>query len=331
MLIRNFLALVLFCVAAALMALLHFAPLVLAATLARLALVLPRLEPAPGVVGYIRGVRLIELEPFVSVPATGKATATWEKIASSTVDRVILQLGGTALTKAMLTGIKLYVDQTLVFDDTGSRTDSRMQYRGIAANAAFLSLDFNELRARTIPQFHIGAIDMRALNAKRITAEVDITGATAPTLTPYAMVSPSPQSDAPRYNDSIAKVLSKTFDFSAAGEFPLPITYRRHPNSYLKRMHLFSAIVTALRVRKTYPDGVSDEIFKAGDALNDFIQGEFENVPQASVFTWDAVWNGDIGRALPLGNALAIEWFVTVSGAGSVPVVSELIDPLQNN
>lgn len=284
-----------------------------------------------GQLGYVRGVRLVELEGFDNVVATGKATAKWEKIAKSTVDRVIFQLGGGALTKAMLTGIKLYVDETLIFDSTGSRTDSRMQYRGITANAAFLTLDFNEIRAKTIGGMHAGAIDMTALGASRITAEVDITGATTPTLTPYAMVSPSPQSNNAAYNGSIAKVLNKTFNFAAAGEFPLPLTYKRNKDSYLKRLHLFGSTVTALRVRKTYPDSVTDEIFKSADALNDYLQTEYQQVPQANIFHFDAIIDRDLGRALPLGDALQIEWFVTVSGAGNVTAESELLDPLTNN
>jgi len=38
-----------------------------------------------------------------------------------------------------------------------------------------------------------------------------------------------------------------------------------------------------------------------------------------------------VREALPLGDAVGMEWYVTVSGAGNVIVVPEILDPLENN
>jgi hypothetical protein len=82
----------------------------------------------------------------------------------------------------------------VVFDTTGARTDTRMQYRGITANASFLTIDFSEIRAKTENGQSIGAIDTTA-GVSSLKLEVQITGATAPTLAGWAEVSP-PQLDA---------------------------------------------------------------------------------------------------------------------------------------
>src|SRR3990170_1402503 len=99
---------------------------------------------------------LKKLTPFDNVVATGVATLdVLTNIGGKVLNRIILTLGGGALTKAMLTAIQLRASDAdkggkLIFDSTGARTDSRMQYRGIAANAAFLTLDFNEIRSKSV-------------------------------------------------------------------------------------------------------------------------------------------------------------------------------------
>jgi hypothetical protein len=41
--------------------------------------------------------------------------------------------------------------------------------------------------------------------------------------------------------------------------------------------------------------------------------------------------DGDVRESLPLADALGMEWYITVSGAGNVVVITELLDPLSNN
>jgi hypothetical protein len=280
--------------------------------------------------GYI----LVDLEPFENVVATGVATVTWGKLVGRTVDRVILQLGGGALTKAMLTSIRILANEKVIFDDTGARTDDRQEYRGLTAAAAFLTLDFNEIRAHNDMNKVAGALDTIASGIKKLTAEVTITGATTPTLTAQAMVHASPQSADQNFNRLIAKVLQKTRNYGAAGEFPFELGYMRHPLSLLKRVHFFGSTVTAVRIKVTTRingSQVTDEIFKATDAQNDQIQIEYQRVPQANVYHVDFMVDGDVRESLKLGEVESLECYVTVSGAGNVTAVSELLDPLENN
>ena len=277
--------------------------------------------------GYIT----IDLESFENVVATGVASARWDKVLGRVVDRVILTLGGGALTKAMLTNIRILANEKVIFEDTGSRTDDRNEYRGITSAAGFLTLDFNEIRAHSDMNKVAGALDCPQSGIRKLSAEVTITGATTPTLTAQAMLHESPASGDPRFNRLIAKVLNKTWNFGAAGEFPFPLALQRHPLTLVKRVHLFGSTITAARVKKTGTNNVTDEIFKGTDAQNDFIQTEYGRVPQANVYTIDFMPDGDVRECLPLADALGMEWYVTVSGAGNVIVVPELLDPLENN
>jgi hypothetical protein len=201
-----------------------------------------------------------------------------------------------------------------------------MVYRGITAAATFLSLDFSEIRSKQVADQRAGSIDTVSSQIKQLSLEVDILGATAPTLAANAMVSKSPQSGDPLFNLLIAKVLNKTVNPGAAGEFLLNMDFSRRQNSFLKRLHLFGATVTDARVKK---NGL--EIFKASDAQNDQIQIEFQRTPQANQFTIDYCVDGDIKSALPLADAQTLEWYYTASGAGNVIAVAELLDPLTNN
>lgn len=289
---------------------------------------------ALGPVARQAGYLLVDLEPFENVVANGTATVNWQKLVGRTVHRVMLQLGGTALTKAMLTDIRLLANEKEFFRSTGSRTDDRMEYRGITAAATFLTLDFNEIRAHNDMNKVAGALDTLAAGIKKLSAEITITGATAPTLAAQALVGSSPQSDDKAFNRLMAKVINKTRNYGAAGEFPFELGYMRHALSLLKRVHFFGSTVTAVRLKTTIRVNgrqITDEIFKATDAQNDQLQIEYQRVPQANVYHLDFMLDGDVKEALALGEVEAMECYVTVSGAGNVTAESELLDPLENN
>lgn len=267
-------------------------------------------------------MQLIRCNPFLNVVATGMASVDFSSLFGYTIKRVILNLGGTTFTKAMLTGIRLKANSKTIFDDTGTRTDNRMQYRGLAANAAYLSLDFTEPRARTIVGQLVGALDTTA-GITSLVGEFDIAGATAPTLQAWAEVT-GPQTGPER--GLIAKVMNLTQNFAAAGEFPFNLPYGRLAGTLIKRIHYFGSTVTGARVKK---NGV--EVHNTVDGINDFCQGEYQRTPQTNVYTIDFVADGNQSNVLNAANAQTMEYYVTVSGAGNVVAVVEMLDPLANN
>lgn len=276
--------------------------------------------PLLGALGYM----VIDVPPFSNVVASSKATVKLDNLIGYTVDRIILQLGG-GNTKANLSNIRLLANEKPIFEDTGSRTDSRMQYRGLTASATFLTLDFSEIRARTIIGQRVGSIDTVSSKITKLTLEIDLGAGVAPTMTAFAMVSAAPQAD-PNYNRLIAKVVNRTFNPGGAGEFLFDFNYQRVPGSFVKRVHLSGATATDARVKK---NGI--EIYKASDARADYFQTEFQRTPQAAFQHLDFIVDGNLSDALPMANAQSMEWYVTASGAGNIVMVAELLDLLENN
>ena len=271
---------------------------------------------------------LIKLLPFQNVTAAGLATLDMRNLLGFTVNRLVLQLGGTAMTKADFTNIKIKANAKVIFDDSGSNIDARMQYRGIAANASFLTMDFDEIKAKSIVGQQLGAIDTTA-GISQLTGEFTIAGATAPTIEGWAQVSaPQVQANGASLPERglIAKVLNFNHNFGAAGKFPLDIPYGKQGGTIVKRLHLFGATVTAVEIKK---NGIT--IHDSTAAVESFNQTEYGRVPQAGVYTVDFVKDGNMSNALNTANANTMEYYATVSGAGNVQVVAELLDPLNNN
>lgn len=274
----------------------------------------------------------IECLPFQNVVADGKATINFANLLGYTVENLILELGGTALTKAMLTGIQVKANTKTIFNNTGARQDDMNEYRGETASAAYLVVPFDESRARTesrtepsVDGQKIGAIDTTAGIAS-LTAEIDIAGATAPTLKAYAEVSAAPQGDA-RFRGLIAKTLNFTVSPAAAGTFNFDIPYGRQAGAIIKRIFLNGSTVTGYEVKR---NGITVQKV-ASVALATFAALRYGRIYQANYMPIDFVKDGNQTSAMAAYNAQTMEYSMTVSGAGNVTVIVELYDPLNNN
>jgi hypothetical protein len=267
---------------------------------------------------------LKKLNPFLNVTASNTATVNLANLLGTSINRIILALGGGSFTKSHITGVRIKANSKTIFDDTGTRVDDRMEFRGIASNAAYLTIDFAEIRAKTIVGQLAGVLDT-TFGIKQLTMEIDIGAATTPTLTGYADIG-EPQTGS-QYQPFIAKVLNFSQSFAAAGKFPVDIGWGRRTATIFKRLHFFGSTITSVEVKK---NGIS--IFEdLPDALNDFMQGEYGRTPQANCYTVDFMPAGNISDALYVDPALPMEYYVTLSGAGTVTTVAELLDTLDNN
>lgn len=277
----------------------------------------------------------IECLPFSNVVNDGKATINFANLLGYTVEYILLELGtsgGSALTKAQMSLIELKANGKNILSDTGSRIDSRMKYRGETADNSYLVLAFDESRARTelrgasvIDGEKIGTIDT-TFGISSLTGEVTIAGANAPTLKAYAEVSAAPSVDS-RFRGLISKVLNFSASPAASGTFPFDIPYGKLAGSIVKRIFLFGSTVTGYEVKK---NGIT--IMKASsDALNDYIQTREGRVPQSNIQCIDFIKDGNQSSALNAADAQTMEYYMTVSGSGTVTIVVELYDPLNNN
>lgn len=279
----------------------------------------------------------IECLPFQNVVATGVATINFANLLGYAVEFILLELGGTAFTKAMVTDADVKANAKTILKDTGSRIDDRMEYRGETASAAYLVLAFDESRGRTevrgtqggVPNIidgeKVGAIDT-TFGLQSLTGEITITGATAPTLKAYAEVS-APSALDPRFRGLISKVFNFTVSPAAAGTFLFDVPQARAQGAILKRIFLFGATVTGYEVKK---NGITIQKGTSSAAIT-YQQQREGRVPQANVQVIDFIKDGNQSSALNAFDANAMEYYMTVSGAGNVVVVAEVYDLLNNN
>lgn len=284
----------------------------------------------PRRLAQLGAAQIVPLNPFQNVVASGTAICDLRNLFGYTVERIILQLGGGALTKAMLTGIQLKANGKVIFDSTGSRTDARMQFRGITGNVAFLTIDFCELKARSKLGLMGGALDT-TLGIKDLRLEVTIAGATSPTLIGYAEIStPQLGQEYAFMRPLIARVHQLTQSIGGAGTFPIVVPHL-DPNSggsLYKRIAIFSAQITGARVER---NGIR-EYEVSSIAANSFNQVEYGRVAQASLwmidFIADGIFEDRVLDTRPGGRTTTANVFGTFGGAETITIEAEVMEPL---
>ncbi|MCK9991400.1 MAG: hypothetical protein RugAbin2_02414 [Rugosibacter sp.] len=262
-----------------------------------------------------------QLPPLQNVVANG--TATGQVTPGRTIERIILRLGGTTFTKAMLTLIKLKANGKTFFEATGTQLDKLMTYRGMAASANYLSIDFTEIRGRDVLDQMIGAFDT-SVGISNITIEATITGATAPTLD--AFVVESGKQTGP-YAPLLQKVLRYPWQSTVGGKVNLTLPFGAQVGAVIKRVHFeqVTGNITALEVKQ---DGLT--LHESALALNQYVQGEHQRVPQNLWYTADFIVDMNQGNALDTRDAKSLEFNITLSAADSGFVIVEYYDVLGN-
>lgn len=274
--------------------------------------------------------QILALQPFNNVVASGTANTDLRTFFGYSIERIILQLGGGAFTKSMITSLQLKANSKVIVDTTGSRLDSRNQYRSITANASFLTVDLLELRAKTKLGMVGGALDT-TLGIKDLRLEVTIAGATTPTLVGYVEVSvPQVAPEAQNVRPLIARVHNASQTIGAAGTFPVIVPHM-DPNSggsIFKRIALFSANCTGARIER---NGIREWEVNS-TAANNFNQTEYGKTPQASLFMLDFMVDNLLEERVldtrPAARCTTAACFGTFSATETITVEAEVLEPL---
>lgn len=265
--------------------------------------------------------------PFSNVVATGVATN--QVTPGRTLENLRLKLGGTALTKAMLSNIRMKANGKTILEATGTQLDKVNAYRGETTNAAFLDLQFADYVMVQDLDRMVGAFDTSA-GIQNITTEVTIAGATAPTLTPILVESAQQKiasgQPAP-FAGLISKLLSYPFNVSTGGRLAVNVPFGPQSGAIIKRFHVFhnGGFMTGATVKQ---DGLV--IHESIKAENEFDQQKAGRTPQANCYTIDFVLDGNIKKALDTRDARSLEWLLDFSAADSGTVLVEYLDPLGN-
>lgn len=261
-------------------------------------------------------MQILKNLPFFNVVATGVASLSLPL--GMTYERIILELGGTAFTKAMITDLKAKINGKVIWQTTGSKLDLMNKYRGLATDATHLVMDFTEIFARDEVGQSLGAIGT-AQGVSTFTLEVTITGATAPTLESWSVLS------GPKNLGVINKLLSYNVTIGAAGKFPIQLPYGKQGGSIIKRVNFFHANMTDLEVKK---NGLV--IHDTKKAINEYFQTENKRAPQAGLYVADFIVDNNQSGMLVTADAQSMEWNATVSAADVITVQVEYLDLLNN-
>lgn len=266
--------------------------------------------------------RTVLLPDFQNVVATGTAICTLtQEVTGKVLEGIMLKLGGTTFTRAMITGWRLKADGRPLRTSTGADTNSIYTYYGRANTATEMFIDFMMPQARTPLAYASGALDCAIDTSKitNLTLEVDIAGATAPTLKGWAELSPSvdiPQERPVRWlmlREERAQIV-----VGASGETDIaqyiPHFLPSGGGGVYTAIHLFAANVTDIRVKR---NGVEE--FKYPVAVMQALQKRAGRVPQANHVVFDPMTDNMLeGRTFSTSKAMGVEkanFFVTMSGA----------------
>lgn len=266
--------------------------------------------------------------PFSNVVPTG--TATSEITVGRTLEAYRLHLGGTALTTAMMDMFRIKAGSKTLVEAKGADLVKINAYRNtIAADPAFLTYYFSDLAMNNELDRNVGAFDTSLISTK-ITTEVKITGATAPTLTPILIESAAQKDpgtgEMHPYAPLISKLLPYPFAIPNGGRLPVSVPFGPQSGSIIKRLHVFhTGNMTGATVKQ---DGMVFHESVAAENQHD--QTRYGRNPQANVYTIDFVADGDVRKALDTRDAKSLEWLFDFSAADNGTIYVEYLDPLGN-
>lgn len=264
--------------------------------------------------------------PFSNVVASG--TATNNVTPGRTLEKIVLGLGGTALTKAMLSSVKIKANGKVIMEGTGAQLDALNAYRGVTQEAAYLEIPFADGAMLSEFDRMVSAFDT-SVGIANITSEITIAGATAPTLTPILVESSAQkdnQGNAAPFAPLMAKILRYPFSIATGGQLPVTVPFGAQNGAIIKRLHVVhTGNMTGATVKQ---DGLV--VHESVTAENQHMQKMFGRVPQTNYYTIDFVVDGNIRKALDTRDAKSLEWLFTFSAADSGVVLVEYLDTLGN-
>lgn len=255
-----------------------------------------------------------------------------------TLNRIVLRLGGTTFTKALISKIELKLgSRTVWMVDTvgalagGTILDMINRYRGVFDQATNLTIDFCEKDFLTIATREIGGYDMSKLSDDLYLSVSIAAGASAPTLYGVAMFTP-PQGKDIEQDQLVQKLIYVPYSFANGGRYLVNFDPK---GALIKRIY---ATFTGTDGSATAEQNISKfEVKKNGMVLhelvstdNKFFQKEFDKVPIAQMHVVDFCTDNNLSGALVTADARALEFAPTFTAADSGAVLFEVLDTPAN-
>jgi hypothetical protein len=272
---------------------------------------------------------LVKLNQFPVVPATGIATLVSDELRGMAVHAIIFELGGTSFTKAMIDEISIGQNgKEFCPDLTGAQLQDLNEYSGMSTDNAYLPFYFGDPTARTIRGQHLGDLDM-SIYQQALELKLKITGATAPTLQAYALVSPPKLRMGLGYTNAEAatvRALIRTViqPNAAVTRKSYGVGLGSEAGAKIRSVGFFHANLTSVEFKK-------QGLVKHDDvsiALNSFVQGEYARVPQAGLYMLDRIVDGNQGESETTlkddGSAWNLQVNLTVSAGDTITAYADV-------
>lgn len=277
------------------------------------------------------------LTEFTPIAAGQVATVKVPKY-DLTLGRILLRLGGTTFTKALISKIEIKIGTRPIWTiDTvgalaaGTILDMVNKYKGIFDQATNLTIDFTERDFMTIAAREVGGIDM-----SKITDDVYINitiaaGAVAPTLYGYMFLTP-PQGKDIEEGQLIQKIVAIPYSFANGGRQLISFDPK---GALLKRIYQTftgtnGTATTESNLSKMEVKKNGYTIFELASTDNKFLQQEYRKVPQSGLFVTDLTFDNNLSGAMVTVDAKSLEFAPTFIAADSGIVLFEVLDAPYN-
>lgn len=277
-------------------------------------------------------------EPFQNVVASARAVVSSKLVLGNVVERFYLVLGG-GNNIANINALRVRLNGKVVFGDiSGANLNLLQRYLTLNNTAGFLTVDFTEPTSRSIHGQLLGAIVTNAAGVTDFTVETDLGAGVAPTQDWFVHLrSPLALSPAAGFDPAtlplIRALIPTTIPVTAAGEIQADVNYGSGGNSLIKRLIVFSTVLTGLRIKRDALD-----IFEGNPgtgvpvATNAYIELDYGRVAQANMYVWDPLMDGDQSDSYPTrrpdGTPSNYQFLFTASGAGSHQVYADVYSTL---
>jgi len=241
--------------------------------------------------------------------------------------RISLLYGGT-FTLANMTEIRVIVNGKVVQRFSGTDRDAMNQFDGLEAAAGILVLPFDRIGLKLYERETETAINTGSRNDQtgaeitNFTVEVDISGATAPTLEGYATVSDA----LPGGPGSMLFIKKFTYAPAGAGDYEIADLPKGTSETLSYNRIWFKPDANNITYLKVERNGYIS--FERTSALNIRLQTDGVRVPQTGYYAIDTTEAGYGGQLVPLVGLDDFRLRLTVDGAMSLPTTVEYFGTL---
>lgn len=276
---------------------------------------------------------LIRLNQFPAVAANARSTLVTDQLLDTTVHGLIFERGGTAFTNAHVSNVRVRVDgKDVVNGITGAQLVDLNEYEGLVDVTNYTTLFFGDPTARTIRGQHIGDLDL-SIYRKPLEIEVDIGGATAPTLQVWAVTGVPKLAMGIGFNELEAanlRALIRTIIQPAAAvqRATYGLSLGSVPGARIRRAAFFHTNLTRVELQKQSLRKWDD----VATALNSALAQQYARTPQAGLYVLDRILDGNQGEAETTvqqdGRPWNIQLALTTSAADTITAFADVLTTL---